>query len=143
MNSRVGQREALRNGYDTCIFLNEFGKVSEGPGSCFFMVKGKTVITPLLTDAVLESITRDSVLKIAGNLGYNTQERTIDRTELYTSDEAFLCGSAMELTPILSIDKTPLNSGVEGSISSILHREYVDAAKGRKEQYKGWLTEIQ
>jgi branched-chain amino acid aminotransferase len=143
MNSRVGQREALRNGYDTCIFLNEFGKVSEGPGSCFFMIKDKTVITPLLTDAVLESITRDTVLKIAKNLGYNTQERTIDRTELYTADEAFLCGSAMELTPILSIDKTPLNSGVEGSISSILHREYVDAAKGRKEQYKGWLTEIQ
>lgn len=143
MNSRVGQREALRNGYDTCIFLNEFGKVSEGPGSCFFMVKDETVITPLLTDAVLESITRDTVLKIAKILGYNTQERTIDRTELYTADEAFLCGSAMELTPILSIDKTPLNSGVEGSISSILHREYVDAAKGRKEQYKDWLTEIQ
>lgn len=65
INSRVGQREALRNGYDTCIFLNEFGKVAEGPGSCFFIVKNGTVITPQLTDSVLESITRNTIIKIA------------------------------------------------------------------------------
>lgn len=142
MNSRVGQREALRNGYDTCIFLNEFGKVSEGPGSCFFMIKDKTVITPLLTDSVLESITRDSVLKIANDLGYKTVERTIDRTELYTADEAFLCGSAMEMTPIISVDKTEIVNAYNESISSILHREYIDIAKGLKGEYKDWVTEI-
>ncbi len=138
MNSRVGQREALRNGYDTCIFLNEFGKVAEGPGSCFFMIKGKKVITPLLTDSVLESITRDTVLKIAKDLGYETEERSVDRTELYTADEAFLCGSAMEITPILSIDKTALASGAENSISGIIHREYVDIAKGKNGNYNNW-----
>lgn len=142
MNSRVGQREALRNGYDTCIFLNEFGKVAEGPGSCFFIVKNNKVITPLLTDSVLESITRDTVLKISKELGYETEERTIDRTELYTADEAFLCGSAMELTPILSIDKTSLKSDTINSISGIIHREYVDIAKGKKEEYYNWLTKI-
>ncbi|MBR5994329.1 MAG: branched-chain-amino-acid transaminase [Lachnospiraceae bacterium] len=142
MNSRVGQREALRNGYDTCIFLNEFGKVSEGPGSCFFMIKDETVITPLLTDSVLESITRDSILKIAKNLGYKTVERTIDRTELYTADEAFLCGSAMELTPILSIDKNTLNNTSLKSISALLHSEYLDIARGKKEEYSDWITEI-
>ena len=142
MNSRVGQREALRNGYDTCIFLNEFGKVSEGPGSCFFMIRDNKIITPLLTDSVLESITRDTVLKISKELGYVTEERSIDRSELYVADEAFLCGSAMELTPILSVDKTALKSGEENSICSILHKEYVDIAKGKKNNNNGWLTEI-
>ncbi|MCR5723145.1 MAG: branched-chain amino acid transaminase [Lachnospiraceae bacterium] len=142
MNSRVGQREALRNGYDTCLFLNEFGKVSEGPGSCFFMIKDGEIITPLLTDSVLESITRDSILKIADNLGYKTVERTIDRTELYTADEAFLCGSAMELTPIVSVDRTEIvNTGKE-SISDRLHREYLDIAKGRNSSFSNWITEI-
>ncbi len=142
MNSRVGQREALRNGYDTCIFLNEFGKVAEGPGSCFFMVKNNKVITPLLTDSVLESITRDTVLKISKELGYETEERTIDRTELYTADEAFLCGSAMELTPILSLDKILLNSDTINSVSGIIHREYVDIAKGKNNKYTDWCLLI-
>ena len=76
INSRMGQREALRNGYDTCIFLNEFGKVSEGPGSCFFMVKDGYLITPQLTDSVLESITRDSIIRIAKEiLGLNVVEK--------------------------------------------------------------------
>ena len=75
INSRVGQREALRNGYDTCIFLNEFGKVSEGPGSCFFMVKDGKLVTPQLTDAVLESITRDTIIKLAKNLNIEASAR--------------------------------------------------------------------
>ncbi len=142
MNSRVGQREALRNGYDTCVFLNEFGKVAEGPGSCFFMIKDGVVITPLLTDSVLESITRDSILKIADRLGYKTVERTIDRTELYTADEAFLCGSAMELTPIISVDKVEIVNAGNESISTKLHREYLDITRGRRSEYSSWITEI-
>ena len=139
INSRAGQREALRNGYDTCLFLNEFGKVSEGPGSCFFMIRDKKVITPMHTDAVLESITRDTVIKLARSLGYEVVERTIDRTELYTADEAFLCGSAMELTPILSIDRYELG---EGEITKQLHKAYVDTASGKNEQFRDWVTAI-
>lgn len=131
INSRVGQREALRNGYDTCIFLNEFGKVSEGPGSCFFMVKNGALITPQLTDAVLESITRDTVIKLADELGIKVIERTIDRTELYTCDEAFLCGSAMEITPVISIDKHVLIEKDE-SITAKIRNEYLAVAKGEK-----------
>ena len=139
INSRYGQREALRNGYDTCIFLNEYGKVSEGPGSCFFMVKDDKIITPSFTDAVLESITRDSIIKLAKDLGYDVVERTIDRTELYTADEAFLCGSAMELTPILSIDKYELG---EGNITRKLHMAYVEAACGMNDKFLNWITPI-
>ena len=139
INSRYGQKEALRNGYDTCLFINEYGKVSEGPGSCFFMIRDKKLITPMFTDAVLESITRDTVIKIAKRLGYEIEERTIDRTELYTADEAFLCGSAMELTPVLSIDRYEIG---EGKISGELHKAYVDAASGINKEFKEWLTPI-
>lgn len=142
INSRVGQREALRNGYDTCIFLNEFGKVAEGPGSCFFIVKNRTVITPQLTDSVLESITRDTIIKIAKDKGYPVIERTIDRTELYTCEEAFLCGSAMEITPILSIDKYIIGDGSTGRITKELHLTYLDIVRGKLEQYKNWVTPI-
>lgn len=139
INSRYGQREALRNGYDTCLFLNEHGKVSEGPGSCFFMVKNGKLITPAFTDAVLESITRDTVIQLAKSLGYDVEEKTIDRTELYTADEAFLCGSAMELTPVLSIDRYELGYG---EITKILHQSYVNAAKGLNPQFNNWVTAI-
>ena len=142
INSRVGQREALRNGFDTCIFLNEFGKVSEGPGSCFFMVKNGKLITPQLTDAVLESITRDTVIKIANSLGVEVVERSIDRTELYTCDEAFLCGSAMEVTPVLSVDKYVIGKGENGELTSRIHKLYLDIAKGRINSFKEWVTGI-
>lgn len=142
INSRVGQREALRNGYDTCLFLNEAGKVSEGPGSCFFMVRNGELITPQLTDSVLESITRDTVIKIAESKGYRVVERTIDRTELYTCDEAFLCGSAMEMTPVLSVDKYVIGNGDTGAITKELHMAYLDVVSGKVEQFKDWVTPI-
>lgn len=139
INSRVGQREALRNGYDTCLFLNESGKVSEGPGSCFFMVTNGTLVTPMLTDSVLESITRDTIIKLAKAAGVPVVERTIDRTELYTCDEAFLCGSAMEVTPVLSIDKYVVGNGEAGKITVELHKAYLDAARGINEKLKDWV----
>ena len=143
INSRVGQREALRNGYDTCIFLNEVGKVAEGPGSCFFMIRGNQLITPRLTDSVLESITRDTVIKLAVNeLGMEFVERTIDRTEVYMADEAFLCGSAMEVTPIYTVDKYTIGTGEQGPWTKKIHIKYLEAAQGKIEKYQDWLTPI-
>ena len=143
INSRVGQREALRNGYDTCIFLNEVGKVAEGPGSCFFMVKDNTLITPRLTDSVLESITRNTIIRLAQvEMGLKVVERTIDRTELYMVDEAFLCGSAMEITPIYTIDRYPIGNGKQGEITKKLHMTYLDCVCGKLKNRKDWLTPI-
>lgn len=139
INSRLGQREALRDGYDTCLFLNDAGKVAEGPGSCFFLVKNGVLVTPRLSDSVLESITRDSLLRLAEKLGVRTEERTVDRTELYACDEAFLCGSAMELTSVLSVDRYPVGSGKPGELSAALHRAYLDAALGGEPD---WVTAI-
>ena len=142
INSRVGQREALRNEYDTCLFLNEAGKVAEGPGSCFFMVKEGVLITPQLTDSVLESITRNTIIKIAQYMDIPILERTIDRTELYTCDEAFLCGSAMELTPILSIDRYKISTDGVGEITRKLHKSYLDVVRNKIDIYKEWVTAI-
>lgn len=142
INSRVGQREALRNGYDTCIFLNDAGKVAEGPGSCFFIVVNGTLVTPMLTDSVLESITRDTIIKLAKEAGIPVAERSVDRTELYTCDEAFLCGSAMEVTPVLSIDKYAVGNGEAGKITVELHKAYLEAAIGKNEKMKDWVTPI-
>ena len=143
INSRVGQREALRNGYDTCIFLNEVGKVAEGPGSCFFMIRGNQLITPRLTDSVLESITRDTVIKLAvEELGMEFVERTIDRTEVYMADEAFLCGSAMEMTPVLSVDRYVIGNGDTGTITKELHIAYLDVVRGKVDEFKDWVTPI-
>ena len=142
INSRVGQREALRNGFDTCIFLNEVGKIAEGPGSCFFMIKGDTLITPRLTDSVLESITRDTVIKLATELGMRFLERTIDRTEVYMADEAFLCGSAMEVTPIFSVDRYRIGTGGIGKMTQSIHLKYIQAVSGNLPERKGWLTSI-
>lgn len=143
MNSRVGQREALRNGFDTCIFLNEAGKIAEGPGSCFFMVKGDTLVTPRLTDSVLESITRDTVIKLATEeLGMKFQERTIDRTEVYMADEAFLCGSAMEVTPIYTVDRYPIGTGDQGEWTKKIHLKYLECVQGKLEKYQDWVTPI-
>lgn len=142
INSRMGQREALRNGYDTCIFLNNLGKVSEGPGSCIFIVKNNILITPLLTDSVLESITRDTIIKLAQELNIEVVERSIDRTELYTCDEAFLCGSSMEITPIVSIDKTIIGAGECGFMTQTIKTLYKKVVTGCASSYKDWLTEV-
>lgn len=142
INSRVGQREALRNGYDTCIFLNKDGKVAEGPGSCLFIIKNGTVITPQITDSVLESITRDTVMNIAESKGIPVVERTIDRTELYICDEAFLCGTTMEITPVYSIDKYRIGEGKTGRITGELRCTYLDAARKKIERFKDWVTPV-
>ncbi len=142
INSRMAQLEALRNGYDTAIFINENGTVSEGPGSCLFMVRNGVLYTPLLTDSVLESITRDTVIKIArDDLKIKVVERSIDRTELYTCDEAFLCGSAMEITPILSVDKYDIPAKSD-SLTEAIHKLYLQIVRGEYSKYKEWLTEV-
>lgn len=143
MNSRMAQLEALRNGYDTTIFLNHRGTVAEGPGSCLFIVKNGILITPLVSDSVLESITRDTLMKLAREqMGLQVEERSIDRTELYMAEEAFLCGSAMEITAVLSVDGFLINQGQAGDITKELHKIYLQTVRGENSEYQNWLTPI-
>ena len=139
INSRRGQRQALANGFDTCVFLNVKGTVSEGPGSCLFIVKDGVLITPSLEDSVLESITRDTVIKLAAQAGISVEERPVQKDELYTADEAFLCGSAMGITPILSFEEYSLP---KFDITNSLLKTYLETVTGKSNTQKGWVTAV-
>lgn len=143
INSRAGQLEALRNGYDFSIFLNNQGKVSEGPGSCLFFVREGRLITPPITSSILESITRETIIHIAKEeLGLVVEERDVDRTELYIADEAFLCGTAVEIVPIFSFDKINVGKRKVGKITTNLLDKYFEIVRGNNNNYKEWLTPI-
>jgi len=142
-NGRLAKLQAKADGYDNALLLNMNGKVSEGPGACFFMVKNGRLITPLTTSGILESITRDTLIQIARNdLGYVVEEREIDRTELYLADEAFLCGSGAEITPVISIDRHILGNGNIGSITFELKNHYLNITCGKVSEYSNWLTPV-
>lgn len=142
LNSRMAQLEAIRNGYDTTILKNRQGKIAEAPGSCIFIVRNGELITPSLTSSILESITRDTIIKIAKEeFNLSVIEREIDRTELYISDEAFLCGTAMELMTIREIDGF-LISEEEGNITKKLREMYFSIVRGENKKYNEWLTPI-
>ena len=143
MNSRAGQMEAVRNGYDSTIFLNDNGKISEGPGSCLFMVRDGKLITPPVTASILESITRDTIIDIARNeLKLEVIERDVDRTELYIADEVFMCGTAVEIVPVLSIDRLEINNKEKGTITTKIERVYFDIVRGKNLKYMQWLTPV-
>ncbi len=143
VNSRLAKLEAADHGYDSAIFLNREGYVAEGTGSCFFMIKDHTLITPLLTDSVLESITRDTIIRLArAELGMQVVERNVNRTELYVCDEAFFCGSAVEITPIVQMDSFQIGSGLPGRVTQEIHKQYLDVVTGNNETYADWLTPV-
>ena len=143
INSRSAQLEAFQNNYDSAILLNNNGKVSEGTGSCLFIVRNGTILTPPHSASILESITRDTIISVAREeLGLLVVERDIDRTELYIADEAFLCGSAIELTSIVNIDGYVIGKGVKGEITRKLHELYLKIVSGNVVKYSYWLTPI-
>lgn len=141
INSRLAKIEASERGYDSALFLNRDGYVSEGTGSCFCMIKNSELITPMLTDSVLESITRDTIMKIAAEeLGLKVTERRINRTETYTCDEAFFCGSAVEVTPVIQVDGYQIGNGSPGEWTRSIHQMYLEIATGNNQKYRNWLT---
>lgn len=142
-NSRLAYIDARLNGFQVPILLNEAGKVAEGPGACFMMVRKGKLITPPVTADILESITRDTLIELAqAELGLDVVERDIDRTELYVCDEAFFCGSGHEVSPINSIDHYPVGAGEPGPITRRLQKLYFDVVTGALPQYRHWLTPV-
>jgi branched-chain amino acid aminotransferase len=142
-NSRLAHVEARMNGFSSPLMLNDRGKVSEGPSSCFMMVRGDRVITPPVTADILESITRQTIIDLCrDDLGVEVIERDIDRTEVYIADEAFFCGSGAEITPMLSLDHYSLGAGEVGPITRRVQDYYFDVTAGRVEKYRHWLTPV-
>jgi branched-chain amino acid aminotransferase len=142
-NSRLAHVEARLNGFSSPLMLNDRGKVSEGPSSCFMMVRDGLVITPPVTADILESITRQTIIDLCGDdLGLEVIERDIDRTEVYIADEAFFCGSGAEVTPMLSLDHYSLGNGEIGPITRRVQDYYFDMTAGRIGKYRHWLTPV-
>ena len=142
-NSRLATVEAKLNGFDTPIMLNDRGRVSESPGSCFMMVRDGVVITPPVTADILDSITRSTLIQLfQDELGVSVVEREVDRTEVYLADEALFCGSGHEVQPILSVDHYELGDGTVGPITRQMQSLYFDIAEGRVPKYRDWLTPV-
>lgn len=142
-NSRLSSIQAKEDGYDEAILLTQQGYVSEGSVANLFIVKDGRPITPLATDGVLEGITRATIIEIFNaELNLDVVERHIERTELYTADEAFFCGSGAEITPILSVDKYKLVNKREQSITHKIRDFYSTVVTGQNPAYFKWLTPV-
>ncbi|MDP2728094.1 MAG: branched-chain amino acid transaminase [Dehalococcoidia bacterium] len=141
INSALAKTEAVDNGFDEAILLSRDGHVSEGSGENLFLVMNGRLVTPSVYENILVGITRQSIMEIASReLGIETEERKIDRTELYIADECFLTGTAGELAPVLSVDHRPVGSGGIGPISAKLQKLYIQIARGKLEAYHHWCT---
>ncbi|GMR04520.1 MAG: branched-chain amino acid transaminase [Thermodesulfobacteriota bacterium] len=138
VNSILAKREAVATGADEALMLDTEGYVSEGSGENVFMVKGGRLKTTPLT-SILDGITRDSVLKIARDLGIEVVEQRFTRDELYTADEAFFTGTAAEITPIREVDGRTIGAGGPGPVTKEIQTIFFDAVKGRKSDYEAWL----
>ena len=142
MNSQLIRMEADVNGYSEGIALDEAGYVSEGSGENIFLVRDGKLLTPPLGASVLPGITRDSILKVAGQLGIPVVETIIPRELLYIADEVFFTGTAAEVTPIRSVDRIVVGAGQRGPITEKIQKRFFDIVSGRAKDEFGWLTPV-
>jgi len=143
VNSALAKSEAQLNGFDEAIVLTADGHVSEGSAENLFIVKRGVLITPPVTDNILEGITRGRLMEIArAHLEIEVVERSIDRTELYGADEVFLCGTGAQISPVIEIDRRTIGKGRPGPVTKDLSRIYFDAVRGKAPAYRDWLTPV-
>lgn len=142
MNSQLIKMEAMLDGYVEGIALDTSGYVSEGSAENLFLVKDDVIYTPPISSSVLPGITRDSVMILAKDLGYEIKEYVIPREMLYTADEVFFTGTAVEITPIKTIDKIEIGKGKRGPITARLQDEYFGILDGSREDRHNWLTPV-
>jgi branched-chain amino acid aminotransferase len=141
-NSALIKMQATVDGYAEGIALDESGLLSEGSGQNLFLVRDKVVYTPSLTSSILKGITRDTVLTLTRDLGFEVREQPLPREFLYMADEAFFCGTAVEVTPIRSIDKIAVGNGRRGPVTAALQQRFFGIIKGELADTHNWLTPV-
>ena len=142
-NSRLAAMEARTNGYDDAIILTPDGKVSEATGASLLLVRDGILVSPNVTSGILESITRQVLLELfESQYGTPARERSVDRTELYIADEALICGSAEEATPVVSVDRIPVGDGLVGPMTKQLQKLFFAATRGEDPNYAADLTPV-
>jgi branched-chain amino acid aminotransferase len=139
LNSMLAVTEAINGGYDEAILLTAEGFVADGSGENLFVIKDGKIATPELANSILPGITRDSVIQIAQDLGYQVQETQLIRSDLYLADEVFMCGTAAEVTPLRSVDDHEL--GV-GDVTRAIQSAYLDTVRGKSERWGQWLEHV-
>ncbi|HUW94210.1 MAG TPA: aminotransferase class IV, partial [Anaerolineae bacterium] len=143
INSALIKTDAMMNGFDEAIVLTQEGHVSEGSAENLFIVRDGKLVTSPVTDDILEGITRTTLMELAHKeLGLETVERPIDRTELYVADEAFFCGTGVQIAAISEIDHRPVGTGKIGPIVTQLRDLYFSIARGEREEYRDWVCPV-
>jgi branched-chain amino acid aminotransferase len=143
VNMAFQKSEAELNGFDEAIVLTADGHVNEASAANLFMIRDGVAITPPVTDDILEGVTRKAIVELLRNEKVPVEIRSIDRSELYIADEMFLCGTGVQISPVIEIDHRPVGSGEVGPIGRLVRGRYFDAVRGRLPEYSHWLTEIQ
>jgi branched-chain amino acid aminotransferase len=143
INSAFIKTDAMLAGYDEAIALNRDGHVAEGSAENVFMLRDGVVITPPVTDEVLEGITRRTIITLVRDeLGMEVVERSIDRSELYVADELLLCGTGVQIAAVTHVDQRPVGFGKMGPLVSDLRELYFDVVRGRVPKYRHWTTPV-
>ncbi len=142
VNMAFQKTEAELNGFDEALVLTPDGHASEASAANMFVVRDGTLLTPPVSDDILEGVTRRAVLELAEALGIPVEIRSIDRSEIYVADEMFLCGTGVQLSPVIELDHRPIGGGQIGPLTKQLHAAYFDAVRGRDPRFAHWLTPI-
>ena len=143
VNMAFQKTEAELNGYDEAIVLTANGHVNEASAANLFIVRDGVALTPPVSDDLLEGVTRKALMELLANEGIPVLERSIDRSELYVADEVFLCGTGVQVSPVIEVDHRPVGSGKIGPIGRLVRDRYFDAVRGRLPAYNHWVTPIE
>ena len=143
VNMAFQKSEAELNGFDEAVVLTMDGHVNEASAANLFMVRDGIAFTPPVSDDLLEGVTRKALFEILRNEGIPYETRSIDRSELYIADEVLLCGTGVQVSPVIEVDHRKVGSGAIGPISSLIRERYFDAVRGRLPEYSHWLTPIE
>ncbi len=142
VNMAFQKSEAEMNGFDEALVLTPDGHASEASAANMFVVRDGVLLTPPVSDDILEGVTRKAVMELAEVLGVPVEVRSIDRSEIYVADEMLLCGTGVQLSPVIELDHRPIGGGEIGPITKQLHAAYFDAVRGRDPRFAHWLTPI-
>jgi branched-chain amino acid aminotransferase len=142
LNSQLLKLEAVEDGYAEAIALDTQGYVSEGSGENVFIVVKGEILTPPVGSSILAGITRDSVMRLAKEMGYTVREAVIPREMLYIADEFFFTGTAVEVTPVTSVDRIPVGNGERGPVTKAIQDAYFGIVNGELPDRYGWLSHV-
>ncbi len=143
VNMAFQKSEAELNGFDEAVVLTAGGHVNESSAANIFVVRDGVALTPPVSDDLLEGVTRKGLIELMSNEGISTTERSIDRSELYVADEIYVCGTGVQVSPVVEVDHRPVGSGEVGPIARLVRDRYFDAVRGRLPEYVHWLTPIE